>query len=179
MASDGTQGNGHSGKYGEIVALYGGISLSADARHVAFISKASNLVAGDTNDNWDVFVNDRQNGATTRVSISTDGAQANGWSWSPLISADGHWVAFSSRASNLVAGDTNGRTDVFIHDRESSQTVRVSVADDGAQANGDCGGAALSANGQLVAFESWASNLVPDDTNRREDVFITHNPLAR
>ena len=179
MASDGTQGNGHSGKYGEIVALYGGISLSADGRYVAFISKASNLVAGDTNENWDVFFHDRQNGATTRVSVGSDGAQANGLSWSPSISADGRYVAFNSRASNLVAGDTNGKFDVFVHDRESKQTVRVSVSDDGAQANGDSGGVSLSADGQLVGFDSWASNLVPNDTNRKEDVFVTANPLAK
>jgi Tol biopolymer transport system component len=92
-------------------------SISADGRYVAFWSMASNLVAGDTNGTWDVFVRDRTAGTTERVSLDSSGAQANGPSYGPAISADGRWVAFQSFASNLVPGDANGLYDVFVRDR--------------------------------------------------------------
>jgi hypothetical protein len=91
-------------------------SISADGRHVAFLSWASNLVRGDTNGLNDVFVHDRLTGATTRVSVQAGGGQGNDYSFYPAISADGHSVGFSSFASNLVPGDTNGLADIFVHD---------------------------------------------------------------
>ena len=118
VASDGAQGNGYS--YHP--------SISADGRYVAFESDASNLVSGDTNGARDVFVHDRQGGGTTRVSVASDGAQGNGGSAHPSISADGRYVAFQSDASNLVSGDTNGWSDIFVYDRQTGQTTRVSVA---------------------------------------------------
>ena len=103
-------------------------ALSADGRSVVFCSVASNLVAGDTNDASDVFVHDRASGATTRVSVDSSGAQANNQScWDPALSADGRFVVFTSYASNLVTGDTNGRIDIFVHDCQSGATTRVSV----------------------------------------------------
>jgi hypothetical protein len=90
--------------------------VSADGRYVAFYSYASNLVAGDTNERADVFVRDTQAGTTTRVSVDGTGAQADGDSFDPAVSADGRYVAFYSNASNLVAGDTNARTDAFVRD---------------------------------------------------------------
>src|SRR5687768_9773023 len=93
-------------------------SIGSDGRYVAFTSDATNLVAGDTNGRSDVFVQDRQTGLTTLVSVGVS-AQANGHSHDPSISADGRYVAFSSDASNLVSGDTNGATDVFVHDRDT------------------------------------------------------------
>jgi Tol biopolymer transport system component len=167
VASDGTQGNGDS---------FDG-SISADGRYVAFASKASNLVAGDTNGKQDIFVQDRQTGQTTRVSVASDGAQGNGDSGQPVISADGRFVAFYSSASNLVPGDTNGVEDVFVHDRLTGQTTRVSVASDGAQGNGPSWGPSISGDGRFVAFESRASNLVPGDTNDTTDVFV-HDRLT-
>jgi Tol biopolymer transport system component len=164
IASDGTQGNGHSG----------GVSISADGRYVAFRSRASNLVPGDTNGTVDVFVHDRETGTTERVSVASDGRQSNEASLSPSISADGRYVAFYSLAWNLVPGDTNGAADVFVHDRETGTTERVSVASDGTE--GDSSSFAwnpsLSADGRYVAFYSVASNLVPDDTNGAGDVFV-------
>jgi Tol biopolymer transport system component len=139
---------------------------------VAFVSRVSNLVSGDTNDTWDVFVHDRQSGQTTRVSAASDGAQGNGWSAFPSISADGRYVAFVSRASNLVSGDTNDTWDVFVHDRQSGQTTRVSAASDGAQGNGWSAFPSISADGRYVAFVSRASNLVSGDTNDTWDVFV-------
>jgi Tol biopolymer transport system component len=147
-------------------------ALSADGRFVAFSSDATNLVAGDTNVSRDIFVRDRATDTTTRVSVATNGAQANNDSIVPALSADGRYVAFASNASNLVPDDTNNRMDIFVHDRVSGATTRVSVASNGAQANNDSIFPALSADGRLVVFQSVASNLVPNDTNAAEDVFV-------
>src|SRR5207249_9086747 len=104
-------------------------------------STATNLVAGDTNGKTDVFVHDRQTGITERVSVASDGTQGNNASSYPALSADGRFVAFDSDATDLVAGDTNGTTDVFVHDRQTATTERVSVASDGGtQGNGNSGG---------------------------------------
>jgi Tol biopolymer transport system component len=117
-------------------------------------------------------VRDRQTGKTELVSVSTSGAQANGYSSYPTISADGRFVAFVSFASNLVPGDTNGKNDVFVRDRQSGKTERVNVSASGAQANNSSTYPAISADGRFVAFESRATNLVPGDTNGRFDVFV-------
>ena len=162
VASDGTQANDWSIQP----------AISVDGRYVAFASDASNLVAGDTNNKRDIFVHDRLTGATTRVSVDSDGAQANNSSFEPGISADGRYVAFASDASNLVAGDTNNVRDVFVHDRVTGETTRVSVASDGMQANRASELAAISADGGYVAFHSDASNLVAGDTNNVRDVFV-------
>jgi Tol biopolymer transport system component len=147
-------------------------SISADGRYIAFESQATNLVFGDTNAANDVFVRDRVTGQTTRVSISSAGIQANGNSWRPSISADGRYVAYQSEATNLAPGDTNGKEDVFVHDRVTGQITRVSVSSAGAQANGDSGSPSISADGRYVAFHSWATNLVTGDTNSRDDIFV-------
>jgi hypothetical protein len=146
--------------------------ISADGRYVVFSSSASNLVAGDTNAVNDVFLRDRVTGQTTRVSVSTNGAQGDGGSYRPSISADGRYVVFSSSASNLVPGDTNAAGDVFVRDRKKGTTTRVSVSTGGGQANGDSGGASMSADGRYVAFSSSASDLVSGDTNGFIDVFL-------
>ena len=150
-------------------------SISADGRYVAFSSAASNLVAGDSNDEDDVFVHDRVLGITERVSVSSAGAQgvpSGVGSAAPSISADGRYVAFRSGAPNLVAGDTNGQIDVFVRDRQSAITERVSVSNTGAQANGFGFDPSISADGRYVAFGSDASNLVVGDTNGASDVFV-------
>lgn len=149
-------------------------SISADGRFVAFRSEANNLVADDTNIARDIFVHDRQTGQTQRVSIASDGTEANGNSYKPCVSADGRFVAFESSASNLVAGDTNGRRDIFVHDRQTGQTQRVSIASDGTQADKSSYRPPISADGNLVAFMSDATNLIAEDTNAASDVFV-HN----
>jgi len=146
--------------------------LSADGRFVAFTSSASNLVPGDTNDSNDVFVHDRRTGTTERVSVRTDGGQGDSFSSGPSLSADLRFVAFTSSATNLVPGDTNDRADVFVRDRQTGTTRRVSVRTGGGQGNGDSAFPALSADGRVVAFDSFATNLVPGDTNRFIDVFV-------
>jgi hypothetical protein len=148
-------------------------SISAGGRFVAFTSGASNLVPGDTNDTWDVFVHDRQTGTTSRFSLRSNGDQGNADSYSPSISAGGRFVAFTSAASNLVPGDTNDTWDVFVHDRQTGTSSRVSVRSNGDQGNlTSGGGASISADGRFVAFTSVASNLVPGDTNAQPDVFV-------
>jgi len=151
-------------------------AISSDGRYVAFISDASNLVVGDTNNGPDVFVHDLVTGETTRVSVASDGSEASysvdGTVDEPAISSDGRYVAFRSRSTNLVPEDTNGVIDIFVHDRTTGETARVSVASDGPQANGSSWVAAISADGRYVAFESLASNLVPGDTNGECDIFV-------
>ncbi len=157
-------------------------AISADGRVVAFDSAATNLVPGDTNDRLDVFVHDRLTGATTRVSVASDGSQATGGrvgSFFPGLSADGRFVVFTSDATNLVPGATNNTCDtnddlvftdkcldVYVHDRATGTTSRVSVATGGGQATGggplNAGksiGRSISADGRLVAFTSEATNL--------------------
>src|SRR5688572_20144009 len=115
VATGGAEGNGTSIR----------TSTSADGRYVAFQSVATNLVAGDTNGVYDIFVHDRQSGTTERVSVATGGAQGNDESEAPSISADGRYVAFEGHASDLVSGDTNGFWDIFVHDRQTGTTERV------------------------------------------------------
>ena len=159
-----------------VVALNAGCigtaSISADGRYVAFSSDAPNLVPGDTNDALDVFVHDRETGTTSRVSVDSAGTQAEGVSGFTSISADGRYVAFGSRAPNLVPGDTNDALDVFVHDRTTGTTSRVSVDSAGSQAEGGSAFTSISADGRYVAFGSAAPNLVPGDTNDALDVFV-------
>ena len=147
-------------------------SISATGRYVAFYSKASNLVRDDTNDGFDAFVHDRQTGTTRRVSVSSNESQANRPSYFPSISRNGRYVAFFSAASNLVRGDTNRRFDVFLRDRQTGTTRRVSVSSNGSQGNRASGWPAISANGRYVVFQSNASNLIPDDSNNTYDLFV-------
>ena len=154
-----------------------GPSISADGRFVAFRSKAANLVTGDVIGKHDIFVHDRKTRRTERVNVSPSGHEANDLSQSASISADGRFVAYDSSASNLVPGDTNGQSDIFVRDRETGTTVRVSVSASGEQANRHCLDAAISADGRFVAFTSGATNLVPGDTNRSGDIFVAPNPL--
>jgi Tol biopolymer transport system component len=162
VASSGAQANGDS--------YYS--SISADGRYVAFSSNATNLVPSDTNTASEVFVRERQLGLTERVSIDSAGAQANGASYYSSISADGRYVAFQSDATNLVPSDTNAASDIFVRDRQLGLTERVSIDSAGAQANGNSYYPSISADGRYVAFQSYATNLVPGDTNEASDVFV-------
>jgi len=162
VASDGTEADGTSD----------GGRISADGRYVAFLSWASNLVDNDSNGFNDIFVHDMLTGETTRISVASDGTEANAdCNDIPSISADGRYVAFGSSATNLVEGitniDNNGNpaSNMFVHDTLTGVTTRINVASDGTQANNNSGGGTISANGRYVAFQSFASNLVADDNN--------------
>ena len=112
----------------------------------------------------------------SRVSMASDGTEANGYRSAPSLSANGRYVAFSSYASNLVAGNTNARTDAFVHDTRTGTTTRVSVTSDGTEANSGNSTPSLSADGRYVAFASAATNLVAGDTNGLLDSFRAPNP---
>jgi hypothetical protein len=160
ISSSGEEGNG------------GGFSpaISSDGRFVAFESGSTNLVPGDTNDDYDIFVHDRANGQTTRVNLGPGGVQANGDAYRAAISAEGRYVAFQSGATNLVSGGSSG-TEIFVHDRWSGTTTIASVSSSGIHGNGPSYNGSLSPDGKLVVFYSHANNLVPGDTSFWEDVF--------
>ena len=163
VTSDGTQANNHGSLH----------SISDDGRYITYCSNANNLVANDTNGQSDVFVYDRVEKTTERISVASDGTQANGYSHFGSISGDGRYVAFESAANNLVANDTNGQRDVFVYDRVEKTTERVNVAiDNTAEPNGDSYGVSISDDGRYIAFVSEADNLVVDDINERADIFV-------
>ena len=169
IASDGTHGNGASFNP----------TISADGTTVAFASFATNLVPNDTNDAADVFVHDRHTGRTTRVSVASGGTEGDRGSFNPSISADGRFVAFESDATGLTGGDHNAAGDVFVHDRETGRTGRVSVASDGTEGGGASFRPSISGEGRFVAFVSFAINLVPGDSNGVGDVFVRDRQAGR
>ena len=162
VSSSGEQASGFSGIW---------VALTADGQQVAFDSAASNLVDGDENF-IDVFVRDRSSGVTELISRASNGEQANGMARRPDLSATGRFVVFESGASNLEPGDANGLFDIFVRDRQGGTTERISTAMGGGDADGESSGSAISADGRFVTFYSEAGNLVPGDTNMARDVFV-------
>ena len=163
VRSNGAQGKSHS--------LLSDVSRTG--RFVAFDSHAPNLVKKDKNLRRDVFVRDMKTRKTTRVSVRSNGNEGSDSSFEPDITPDGRFVAFTSDSPNLVKGDDNGFSDVFVHDRRTGKTRRVSVRSGGGEAHG--GGAAspsISDDGRFVAFRSGATDLVDGDTNGHLDVFV-------
>ncbi|WP_455200627.1 PKD domain-containing protein [Kaarinaea lacus] len=146
--------------------------ISADGRYITFESFASNLVTNDSNNVIDIFVYDRVALTTLRASVNSAGQQATSHSFSPSISENGQFVAYYSLATNLVGSDTNRAIDVFVHDTVAGSTVRVSVDSNGNQGNMDSWQPRISANGQFVTFSSNASNLVQNDSNGIQDIFL-------
>lgn len=146
--------------------------ISADGRYVVYTTLATNLVASDTGALQKIIRHDRQSGATELVSVGLGASVANGNSYVSAISADGSLIAFSSSASNLVSGDSNARDDIFLRDMLSGTTTRVSVDSLGVQGNGNSSDPSISADGRYVSFFANSSNLVPGDTNLRNDVFL-------
>ncbi len=153
-----------------------GAVASSDGRCVAFYSDATNIVPLDNNGFTDVFVYDRDSHSTTLVSVGPNGEPANGPSqaqkFRPAIDGGCTTVAFSSDASNLVAGDTNHRTDVFVRNLSGATTRLVSVGLGGAPADGASSFPSMAGDNELIAFQSVATNLVENDTNRASDIFV-------
>jgi len=162
VRSNGAQGDGTSSAP----------DISESGRFVVFQSFATNLVANDGNGFLDVFIRDRKKKKTKRVSTRSNGGEANGSSALSSISADGRYVAFISTASNLVPGDSNGQMDVFVKDRKTGKVKRVSVRSNGAQGNAGGTDPVISPDGRQVVFSSSSTNLVPNDSNGADDVFI-------
>jgi Tol biopolymer transport system component len=166
VSTAGVAGNGVSGRP----------MVSADGRFVAFLSLASNLVAGDDNgggaypvgadlvEGWDVFVRDLATGVTERASVPATGGEAFGDSTFFSISGDGRFVAFQSNAWNLTPHDNNS-TDIFVRDRMLGTLTCASLGLDGKPGNLKSFFPAISDDGRFVAFDSFASNLVLDDHN--------------
>lgn len=168
VSNAGVEGNG--------LSYYGGgpsdRCISGDGRYVVFRSEANNLVPGDTNNQFDVFLRDTVANTIERISVSSGGLEGNGASDLPSISADGRYVAFESDATNLVAGDINGLRDVFVRDRLLGTTELVSLSSAGQQ--GDCSSArpSISADGRFVAFQSCATNWIAGKTVALIDIFV-------
>ena len=170
------------GSIGERGAKRGANGGKRDARALADGSDrgggGTGVGVGDTNESNDVFVRDRQTGTIERVSVANDGSEGNsssGESNRHSISADGRYVVFYSFATNLVDGDTNRTGDVFVRDRETGSSERVSIAGDGSEGNSTSSQPSISADGRYVAFDSRASNLVDGDTSGESDIFV-HEP---
>jgi Tol biopolymer transport system component len=160
LATNGTLANGDSGHP----------VISDDGRYVSFDSNATNLVAGGTTGTVNVFRHDLTTGATVLVSVGISNAQSSGFG--PAMSGDGKFIAFTSEAANVTAGDTNGASDVFVRDMNAGSTVRASLTSLGAEPDSDSGQPSISADGHLVTFTSFGSNLAAGDANDSGDVFV-------
>ncbi len=147
-------------------------SISADGRYVAFVSQATDLVPGDTNDSDDIFVKDTLTGVVTRASTDNFGREVTGYSEHPSISADGRYVAFDSFDRRLASNDIFYLSDVYIKDTQTGEVVKVSTDTMGHETIGSSLYPSISADGQLVSFNSSASSLVENDTNNCSDVFL-------
>lgn len=147
--------------------------LSADGNFLAFQTYATNFGGTDANGVSDIYWRDLRDTALVLVSTSTDGGFGNGTSdVDGGISNDGRYVLFHSAASNLVANDTNGQADIFLRDVSGQSTIRINVNKTGTQANNGGDWCALAGDVLIAAFESYASNLVTDDTNSARDIFV-------
>lgn len=160
---------------GSEVSTNGGFAIESaitpDGQYVAFSSTSQELVSGDVGSTTDIFVHDRKNGKTRRISESASGDPADVNMGEPAFSANGRFVAFSGSATNMINNDNNGASDVFVYDRSKDKMRRVSIRSNGNESNLDSFGGELSASGRFVAFESKASNLVKNDTDNY-DVFL-------
>lgn len=155
-------------------------AISDDGNYVAFTSSATNLVNDDLNAKVDVFLRDIANDTTTRISVDSTGIEGNDTSSLPSMNTDVRFISFWSNSSNLVMNDTNGFRDVFVHDRQTGETTRLSVDTDGVEGNGNSGSSkiSISSDGRYVVFASDASNLVSDDINLSRDIFRVVNSAA-
>jgi Tol biopolymer transport system component len=173
VSSVGVQGNSNS---------FSPVSVSANGRYAVFRSFADNLVAGDTNGRWDIFVHDLQTGATTQVDVSSAGVEAAhgapGGLTGEAVSADGRFIVFSSSSANLVPGDTNASEDVFLRDTVSATTRRLSVKPGGAQTRHSSYDPVISSSGRFVAFTSVA-RFTSGDRNVTPDVYLLDRASGR
>lgn len=163
-SDDGLPANGWSG--------YSPPAMTDRGRFIAFDSIATNLSDVDHDEVIDVFVHDRQNDTTELVSQSNVGLPANNRSDNPALSAEGRYVVFASLADNLDAGDSNRESDIFLRDTIENKTILISRALNGQAANGASYNPDISSDGKLIVFSSTANNLVGNDLNNAQDVFM-------
>lgn len=152
-------------------------TISADGRYVVFGSLSSNLVAGDTNGQSDIFVRDTLLGTTTRVSLNSSGAQSIGSAVNPDMTPDGRYVIYTSSGNDIDLTDTNGFSDIFVRDLMLGTVVRVSQTSTGMGVNSNSSAPSISDDGQRVAFVTSADNVVPGDTNGLVDAFVYDRAL--
>ena len=163
----------------EGVAVFSRPSISDDGRFVVYHAADGDLVTGDNNGHEDVFLTDTVTGSTTRISIGHDGSQGDGRSFLASISADGNFITYVSGATNILPNGTSA-WDVYVYDRNLGTTSLITIGYDGTNANSSSAhfsgsnqsAPAISADGRFIAFSSYASNLVPNDTNGLIDVFL-------
>jgi len=153
--------------------------LSADGTTLAFTSNASGLVRDDVGSDFDIVFYDIPSDSYSRVNIKdANGNRINDLGdWCRDISDDGKYLLFSSGRNDLVGNDSNFKSDIFVYDRTTESVRLMSRSDEGSVGNEDSILAAISGNGQTVAFSSFSNNLVADDSNRSVDVFIKRNPF--
>ncbi|MCB9112600.1 MAG: PD40 domain-containing protein [Anaerolineales bacterium] len=152
--------------------------ISANGRFAVFESEGTNLVPNDINGVSDVFMRDLQLGTIVRVSVDAAGLEADGGGGNPSISADGHFVAFESGATNLLPGDMNGFSDIYVKDTVTGIVSRASLTSTGGEPNNEAINASISGDGRFVVFDSEADNLVPNDTNGAGDIFVRDMQLG-
>jgi hypothetical protein len=174
VSTAGLQADGKSGR----------IAIDSDGQWVAFESSANNLVSGDTYnlnpsanpDLTEIFLRDVADNITTRISVGANNLQANGVSTKPAISANGRFVTYTSAATNLIASDANGKTDIFLYDRTvpTAAPRRISSGPNDTEANDDSDDSSISgdANAEFITFRSNATNLVASDQNGVGDIFL-------
>jgi Tol biopolymer transport system component len=160
-----------------------GPRISQDGRYVVFSSQASNLAPNDTPGTEDVFIHDRMLGTTERVSLNVMGSTPNGPSIAPSVSSDGRYVTFSSNADDLIEDDGNDTWDVFLRDRMAGTTELISVSSDEVQGDGSsgyvgAGAGRITPDGRYVVFGSIAENLVENDLNEKDDIFVRDRQLG-
>jgi len=160
---DGTPANGTSYSYFP--------AISADGRLVVFNSDANNIYDGNS-PTWNVYVFDTRTLQTRLVSRATNGTPGNGPSLHGVISGNGEFVAFHSRATNLVSEPSNGVPQIYLHNLATGETRLISKTPGGAAGNGRSERASISENGRRVSFSSDATDLVVGDSNGVEDVFV-------
>src|SRR5436190_19567409 len=164
---------------GQITRLpIAGADDMTDSGEFVVFTTAAARVPGDTNHMGDVYLLDRSSGSVQRISVSSSEAQANGPSRDAHLSGNGRYVVFNSDATDLVPGDTNGASDVFIRDRWAGTTERISLTDAGGQTNGPSTGSAISAGGRYVAFHSQAPNMSPSPESYDDDGIHVRDRVA-
>jgi Tol biopolymer transport system component len=153
-------------------------SINDDGRFVAFRT-ASKLIPGDVDNTEDVFLRDIQMGTTSLVSAMYNGSpQPNKPTAQPSISKDGRYVAFTGWSDQIVPGDTNSATDVFLRDMQLGTTKRISINSKGQQGNFDSQHPDISSDGKYIVFSSFANNLIRFDPNLQQDVFIHYRDFG-
>jgi Tol biopolymer transport system component len=152
-------------------------AISADGTKVVFVSAATNLDPLDTDEVVDVYLKDLVTGDITVVTVSETGEKSDQFAAEPHLSRDGTKVTFTTTATNLHPGDTDGILDVYVKDLVTGELLLASTSDAGVKGNDHNSQPRLSSDGTIVAFESHATNLDPGDTDTTRDIYVKDTDL--